>query len=230
MGPSASLHKNQTGTLQLFILFTLALSYLSLVIAVPTESSAVNQLSDSAETRGFSERALSLSIAQRASDALLTLRTPSSQELQARQRDGVGLMWGPIPVGNLQLSMTNPHEGPCGPKFPSDTTPHVNFHVDKKGPRLKYVPVVNLHIVKYSSTKGKTCLYAWDSVTKKLVFDNCFDNWAEAIPALADAAKNFVDALLKAADFFAAVAILAVLVIVITTAVEALAVVALAAA
>jgi hypothetical protein len=197
---------------------------LSLVVAVPTGYEALNQLDKPAEKRNLEERPPSFEVAQRQSDDVSAVQ--SSRDIQERQRDGVGLLWGPIPVGNLQLSMTNQHEGYAGPKFPWAW--HENFHVDKMGPRLKYVPVVNLHIVKYSSTTGKTCLYAWDSVTSKVVFDSCFDDWGAATLEFADAAKNFVDELLKAADFFAAVAILAVLATVFTTGIEALAVVALA--
>src|SRR5271169_4568694 len=146
----------------------------------------------------------------------------SNHDLEKRQ---AGLAWGPEYVGNLKLYLTNPHDGYAGPKFPYAN--HVNFHVDKQAPKNSYVPVVNLHIVKYSSS-GKVCLYAWDSVTKTTIFDSCFDDFSTAIAEGVAAAKNFVDALLRAADFIAAIAILAALVIALSAVLTSLGVVALA--
>jgi hypothetical protein len=102
----------------------------------------------------------------------------------------------------------------------------VNFHVDKKGAKNQYTAVVNIHIVKYTE-KGKSfCLYAWDSVSKKVVFDNCFDSFVPAISACVDAIKNTVDDMLKAADFIAAIVILAALVIALVSLLTGLAAVA----
>ena len=55
------------------------------------------------------------------------------------------------------------------------------------------------------------CLYAWDSVTDKTVFDSCFDDFSTAVVEAVNAIKNFVDALLQAADFIAAIAVIAAL-------------------
>jgi hypothetical protein len=147
---------------------------------------------------------------------------PTDHDLQQRQ---AGLAWGPVYIGNLKLYLTNPHDGFAGPKFPNAN--HVNFHVDKQAPRNSYTPVVNLHIVKYISS-GKTCLYAWDSVTRTTVFDSCFDDFSSAVTECVAAVKNFVDALLKVADIVAAVAIIAALVVALAAAFTSLAAVAVA--
>lgn len=128
-------------------------------------------------------------------------------------------------IGNLKLYLTKPHDGYAGPKFPDAN--HVNFHVDKQAPKNTYTSVVNLHIVKYTS-HGKFCLYAWDSVTKKTVFDSCFDDIFTAIAECVSAAKNFVDDLLRNADFFAAIFIIAALIVALTAALTSLGAVALA--
>jgi hypothetical protein len=130
--------------------------------------------------------------------------------LQVRQ--SAGLFWGPKHIGNLKLSLTNPHMGWAGPKFPMAN--HVNFHVDKKAPRNKWDEVVNMHIVKYTRG-GKFCLYSYDSVTKKVVFDNCFDSMLPAIKKCVEAVKDFVDTLLKNANWIASIAIIAALVVVL---------------
>ena len=127
------------------------------------------------------------------------------------KRAAAGLAWGPVYIGNLKLTLTNPHDGYAGPKFPNAN--HVNFHVDKKTPNLlnRYnTPVVNLHIVKY--TRGASdCLYAWDSVTGKTVYDQCSDNFSNAAASAVAAIKSFVDTLLVNADAIAAVAVIAAL-------------------
>jgi hypothetical protein len=141
------------------------------------------------------------------------------------KRDSAGLYWGPVYIGNLKLSLTNPHVGYAGPRFPNAN--HVNFHVDKKGAKNKWVEVVNMHIVKYTRG-GKFCLYSWDSVTNKVVFDNCFDSFLPAIKKCVEAIKNFVDTLLKNANWIASIAIIAALVVVLVAALTSLGAVALA--
>lgn len=136
-----------------------------------------------------------------------------------------GLYWGPVYIGNLKLSLTNPHMGYAGPKFQNAN--HVNFHVDKKGPKNKWVEVVNMHIVKYTRG-GKFCLYSWDSVTKKVVFDNCFDSFLPAIKECVEEIKNFVGTLLKNADWIASIAIIAALVVILVGALTSLGAVAIA--
>jgi hypothetical protein len=136
-----------------------------------------------------------------------------------------GLWWGPVYIGNLKLYLTNPHSGYAGPKFPNAN--HVNFHVDKQARTHSFTSVVNLHIVKPTSHE-KFCLYAWDSVTSKTVFDNCFHDWGIAITECIIAVKNFVDALLQAADFTAAVVVIAALVVALGAALTSLGAVALA--
>jgi hypothetical protein len=145
---------------------------------------------------------------------------PPGFDLLKRQ---AGLYWGPIYIGNLKLYLTNSHSGYAGPKFPNAA--HVNFHVDKQAAKGKYTSVVNMHIVKYTQS-GKFCLYAWDSVTKKTVFDKCFDSIVPAISACVSAIKNTVDDIIKAANFIAAIAIIAALIFALTAALTGLAVVA----
>ncbi|KAI4266976.1 MAG: hypothetical protein LQ337_008585 [Flavoplaca oasis] len=123
------------------------------------------------------------------------------QTLQPRQ---AGLAWGPVTVANLKLYLTNPHIGYAGPKFPS--AEHVNFHIDRAdaGPRGTYSSVVNMHIVKYGlagNEDGSGCIYAWDSVTKKVVFDECADEYLAVMRKCVQAVKDFVDALVKNANF-----------------------------
>lgn len=156
--------------------------------------------------------------------AIAPMYTEDQNDLLKRE---AGLAWGPIYIGNLKLSLTNPHNGPAGPKFPN--APHVNFHVDKQdpGPRKTYSEVVNMHIVKYSSGEG-SCLYAWDSVTETTVFDECTDDFTDAIRKCVSAVKEFVDTLLKNADLIASIAIIAALVVALAVALASLGVVAVA--
>ncbi|KAL8676195.1 MAG: hypothetical protein Q9186_007267 [Xanthomendoza sp. 1 TL-2023] len=166
--------------------------------------------------------------------ALLTAFTPTlsaptettKYSLSIRQ---AGLAWGPISAGNLKLYLTNPHTGYAGPKFPS--AERVNFHVDKKdaGPRGTYSEVVNMHIVKYSNVgSDNSCLYAWDSVTKKTVFDECLDSdeFQPVIRKGVQAIKEFVDVLLRNANLLPSIAVGIALVVALTAVLTSAAVVA----
>ena len=136
-----------------------------------------------------------------------TLTQHSSNQLNLHRRQA-SLAWGPVTVGNLKLTLTNPHVGYAGPKYPS--AEHVNFHVDRKdaGPRGTYSSVVNMHIVTDTNKKdGSVCLYAWDSVTDTTVFDQCADEIGDAITQCVAAIKDFVDTLLRNANFVASVAV-----------------------
>ena len=124
--------------------------------------------------------------------------------LRALQPRQAGLAWGPVTVANLKLYLTNPHIGYAGPKFPS--AEHVNFHVDRAdgGPRGTYSSVVNMHIVRHGPAGDdgvSECLYAWDSVTKKVVFDECAEEYLAVMRKCVQAVKDFVDALVKNANF-----------------------------
>jgi hypothetical protein len=141
------------------------------------------------------------------------------------KRESAGLFWGPKEIGNLKLYLTKPHMGWAGPKFPNAN--HVNFHVDKKSSRPgKWDSVVNLHIVKYTHGGKGFCLYAYDSVTKKVVFDNCFDSFGPAIAKCVSAIKDFVDTLLRNADWIASIIIIGALVVALASCLTGLAVVA----
>ncbi|KAH8601194.1 hypothetical protein B0O99DRAFT_608259 [Bisporella sp. PMI_857] len=145
-----------------------------------------------------------------------------------QRQGGAGLYWGPVTIGNLKLYLTNPHVGYAGPKFPNHE--HVNFHVDKRdpGPRGTYSEVVNMHIVKYqNAVDGGSCVYAWDSVTKKTVFDECSDvEFDEAIRKCVSAIRGFVDTLLRNADVVAYIVIGVILIDMLIAALAGLAVVA----
>lgn len=120
-----------------------------------------------------------------------------------------GLAWGPVTVGNVKLYMTNVHTGAV-PGF-SGSVSHVNFHADnvKTGKAI-----VNYHIVKYSSGNSD-CLYVYDSVSKKVIINQCFGGWTDAAAAVVEAVKSAVQAVLSEADWLATLAIWAVVVVVV---------------
>lgn len=218
--------KHSGGNLKLFTFFLLAFSCLSLVIAAPTDSEPLSLPGiEKRDATTIDQRGL-----PQPYDALLPKEIedvviPKIIDNDLEKRQSAGLYWGPVYVGNLKMYLTNPHNGWAGPKFPNAN--HINFHVDKKAVRPPYTPVVNLHIVRYSSG-GRSCLYMWDSETKTVIFDNCFDDWTRAIPEGVQAAKQFVDSLLRNADAIAAVVIVGALVVALAAAIASLGVVALA--
>jgi len=222
----ASSFIKERSIIKLIILYILAIGCLTFATAAPTESEAVTLFTNGKcelvviEREGCgADYAVMLGI----SKDLDTSAPESAHALQNRQ--SAGLAWGPVSIGNLKLSLTNPHDGYAGPKFPNAN--HVNFHVDKQAPRNSWDEVVNMHIVKYTFS-GQPCLYAWDSVTKQVAFDSCFDDFSTAIGEAVTSVKDFVDALLQAADFIAAVAIIAALAIALVAALGSLGVVAVA--
>jgi hypothetical protein len=236
MGPSTKHRVSMTslpflqkggGASQLLLFFLVALSCLSYGAAAPTDSEVVNlSTAEKRDTTGIEERRLPQSY-----DALLPkeiedIVIPRSADDNLEKRsESAGLFWGPVYIGNLKLDLTNPHRGYAGPKFEDEI--HINFHVYEKAVKNSYRPVVNLHIVKYS-TGGKSCLYMWDSVNKTIIFDNCFDDFSKAIPEGVQAAKSFVDSLLRNADLSASAAILAALVVAMAAVLVGLGVVAVA--
>lgn len=195
---------SQLGVTKLLMLILLSLALLSTALAAPTASP-------------IDDEALALE----ARDESSFIPT-QAHEIEARS---AGLFWGPHYIGNLKLYLTNPHVGYAGPKFPNAN--HVNFHVDKSAPQGKWTSVVNMHIVKYHSG-GSFCLYIWDSVTNKTVFDKCFDNFTKAIAQGAEAVKDFVHDLLKAANWFATIALVVIIVGVVIACLAGLGAVALA--
>ncbi|KAL9130101.1 MAG: hypothetical protein Q9217_001617 [Psora testacea] len=204
------------GGLLKLLFFVLALSSLSsFVLSAPTADSSVAVSSPNNENRHHEQReALPHPAANVDKPEVITSLIDESSNLLKRS-GGAGLQWGPVCIGNLKLSLTKPHNG----------APHVNFHIDKKdpGPRGTYSEVVNTHTVKYESG-GRNCLFAWDSVNQKTVFDSCFDDFNEAIQKYVSAIKAFVDTLLQNADFIAPAAIIAALVVALTVGSGALAV------
>lgn len=117
------------------------------------------------------------------------------------------LVYGPKYVGNMKLYITNVHNGPAGPKFPSNLTPHTNVHVDKK--TLKgWKFVSNFHVVRYMN-KSKTCLYIYESVKKKVVMDTC-DTWSNLSVKGAKAMKSFAKVDTLTSDVTSLIAVTAV--------------------
>jgi hypothetical protein len=222
---ASSFVKERRSITKLIILYILAVGCLTFAAAAPAESEAVTLLNN--------EQGELIIIEPEGRDADYAIMLGMSEDLDssapelahALHKREAGLAWGPVHIGNLKLSLTNPHVGYAGPKFPKAN--HVNFHVDKKAPRNKWAEVVNMHIVKYTHS-GKICLYAWDSVTKKVVFDSCFDHVGTAIAEAVKAIKKFVDALLKAANFITAVVIIVALGVALAAALAALGAVAVA--
>jgi hypothetical protein len=215
---------NERSIIKLIILYILAIGCLTFAAAAPTESAAVTPLPQEKgelvimEPEGYAEDAFMLGISE-------DLDSSSPELAHTLHKREAGLAWGPVYIGNLKLYLTKPHNGYAGPKFLNAN--HVNFHVDKKAPKNSWVKVVNMHIVKYTRP-GRFCLYVWDSITKKVVFDSCFNNFGTAIVEAVGAIKKFVDALLRAADFIAAVVIIAALAVALLAALTSLGAVAVA--
>lgn len=120
-----------------------------------------------------------------------------------------GLAWGPVTVGNVKLYMTNQHTGSV-PGFSGSVT-HVNFHADNASTGKA---ILNYHIVKYTSGSS-SCLYVYDSVSKKVVINKCFKSWTDSVSAVVESVKSAVKAVLSEADWIATVAIWAVVIVVL---------------
>ncbi|MBB2479922.1 hypothetical protein H5P36_06940 [Bacillus sp. APMAM] len=123
-----------------------------------------------------------------------------------------GLAWGPKTIGNLKFYLTNVHIGYAGPKFQNHA--HVNFHIDKKKSSGKWGQVANYHIVKYSKS-GKSCVYIYDSVKKKVVIDQCNNSWKTTADKAVNAMKSFVKTVLDNANWIATLAVWAIITAVI---------------
>lgn len=120
-----------------------------------------------------------------------------------------GLAWGPVTVGNVRLYMTNVHSGPV-PGL-SGNVSHVNFHADNAKTKK---PILNYHIVKYTSGNSE-CLYVYDSVSRKVIINNCYNGWTAAAGAVVSAVQSAVKAVLSEADWLATAAIWAVVIVVV---------------
>lgn len=132
-----------------------------------------------------------------------SFQLPKSHSLRS-----AGLAWGPVKVGNLEFKITNPHMGyVSGLGYVN----HVNFHITKTSNKRD---VANYHIVKYTSG-GRDCLYVYESVTRKVVINNCYGNWRTAVGDIIAAAQDVVKASLSEADWVATLAIWGVILIVI---------------
>jgi hypothetical protein len=144
---------------------------------------------------------------------------PDLDGFAKRQSQSAGLYFGPVGVGNLQVYLTKPHTGSVGNDARFGTNAwHVNFHVDrqKNPPAEGWKPLYNLHIHLYTQD-GRKCLWVWDGVAKKKVYDNCTGNWGSAIKEAIAASKDVVQKILKAANFLAAVAVLAAVTVALAT-------------
>lgn len=101
-----------------------------------------------------------------------------------------GLLFGPIKIGNLKLSITNPHVGYAGPKV--GRTDHINYHIDVLA-GYRYKLAANYHIAAYPRGE-KWCAYVWESVSRRVVFDGCSDNWSRAARGAMSAIRSFTKA------------------------------------
>ncbi|MCJ1275891.1 hypothetical protein MMC21_003696 [Puttea exsequens] len=211
-----SLILRPTSTLKHLLLLLLAYSLTVSVLSAPADTGTLF----TSNTRDLARR--------EAISQLVPFIGHSESPSEISKRESAELYWGPKYVGNLKLTITNPHVGYAGPKFPNAN--HINVHVDKKGPppREKYVPVVNLHVVKYSSGESSNCLYMWDSETKAVVFDSCFDDFTDAIGDAVKAVKETVEDVLENADFLAKIIVIGALVAALIAVISSLGVVALA--
>lgn len=120
-----------------------------------------------------------------------------------------GLAWGPVTVGNVKLYMTNQHTGSV-PGF-SGSVSHVNFHADNATTGKQ---ILNYHIVKYTSGSS-SCLYVYDSVSKKVIINKCFKSWTDSVSAVVESVKSALKAVLSEADWLATAAIWAVVIVVL---------------
>lgn len=112
-----------------------------------------------------------------------------------------GLAWGPVTIGNVKLYMTNPHLGYV-PGL-NIRCSHVNLHADNTTTKK---PIFNFHIVKYKSGDSD-CLYIYDSVSRKVIINQCFKNWTSAAGAVVEAVKTALKSVLDQANLLATVAI-----------------------
>lgn len=120
-----------------------------------------------------------------------------------------GLAWGPVTIGNVKLYMTNPHVGYVPGLNVSCS--HVNLHADNTTTKK---PIFNFHIVKYKSGDSD-CLYIYDSVSRKVIINQCFKNWTSAAGAVVEAVKTALKSILDQANLLATVAIWGALIVVL---------------
>ena len=121
-----------------------------------------------------------------------------------------GLAWGPVIVGNIQFSMTNPHKGNVGPY---GWIEHINLHIRNVKTKKE---IANYHLFKGINQEGRECFIAWDSVTKTTVFQHCDnDGWTNAVTEFAKFVQGAVSDVLDQADFWATVVIGGLLIVAI---------------
>lgn len=113
-----------------------------------------------------------------------------------------GLYWGPVSVGNIEFSLTNPHTHRVGPY---GVVNHVNLHIRNTETGKD---IANYHIFKAVYQNGKECMIVWDSVKKVEVFRHCNDNnWTNAVTEFVDVVAKSISNVLSEANFFATVVI-----------------------
>ncbi|SFQ47428.1 hypothetical protein SAMN02910358_02345 [Lachnospiraceae bacterium XBB1006] len=134
---------------------------------------------------------------------VFSLSTPSYAASKS-----AGLAFGPVKIGNLEVKVTNPHVG----QVPGmGRVNHINLHISKTS---NGKDIANFHIVKQKSGK-RDCLYVYESVSKKVVIDKCYDDWKTGIKEVVKLASAVVDKALENANAIATVAIWAAIVVVI---------------
>ena len=65
-----------------------------------------------------------------------------------------GLAWGPVIVGNIQFTMTNPHKGNVGPY---GWIEHINLHIRNVKTKKE---IANYHLFKGINQEGRECFIA----------------------------------------------------------------------
>ncbi|KAF2663299.1 hypothetical protein BT63DRAFT_461410 [Microthyrium microscopicum] len=182
-----------------FLGLTIALAITSLASAVPSSLDSTNSQLEYGlkhlQTRALYTTAYGLNMTE-------------LFQVHPLQKRSAGLFWGPHTLENLKFYITNPHDGYAGPKVGNQN--HINVHVDKAADRGTWKPVLNLHVSKYNRG-SQHCLYVWDSVTGRVVFDSCFDDFKTTAEKAISAAKDLVEDLLKNANFIAKAILIAAL-------------------
>lgn len=94
-----------------------------------------------------------------------------------RAMASAGLYYGPIVIGNLEISITNTHEGAVGD---FGWVRHYNVQVLRiNGPgRIRKTLVANYHVM-IENRAGKWCMTVWESKKEITLFQGCSDDYME---------------------------------------------------
>jgi hypothetical protein len=182
-----------------------SLLFFSFIHAHPTSSGLVTVASEGLASQRLQNR----DVPQAPSTSGTIFPRQVAESLSGLITRSAGFFWGPVEVGNLKFSVLNPHAHPIRPKFPQPIE-HFNVHVDRLDPPKA---LVNLQVVPYREEgTDRPCIYIFNDLTKKALFDSCFDDPGAAVEEAAKAVKNIVTVILDNANFIASVVVIAALV------------------